>query len=150
MSRGNRTPDGAPRTPNAQPTADLPPEPADVDALLAESLRAQSEQDFTWREPERSPRWWERAEAQAPPIGSPLASQSGAPSSAARPHRGRNRVRIGSAVFALAALLLAAWVIASVVFGVTVEPVVIGLIICTLAGLALVAAGLRPKPGARL
>ena len=125
--------------------------PADVDALLAESLKAQSEQDFTWKEPERKPRWWERAEADpartagglSPRAGSAVTASPQSSSSA------RGGVRIGSVIFALVALVLAAWVVVSVVFGVSVEPLVVGLMVCTLAGLALVAAGLRTKPGRR-
>lgn len=125
---------------------------ADVDALLSESLRAQSEQDFTWKEPERKPRWWERAEADAAqpsPAMSPRAESAVAASPRASKDR-RGGVRIGSVVFALVALVLAAWVIVSVVFDVSIEPLVVGLIVCTLAGLALVAAGLRPKSGRRI
>lgn len=132
------------------PASGRPPEPADVDALLSESLKAQSEQDFTWKEPERSPRWWERAEAQNPgstQVSSPRAETQRPTRRAAK---GTAGVRIGSMIFALAALMLALWVIASVVFSITVEPVIVGLVVCTLAGLALVGAGLRPKPGTRV
>ncbi|WP_300344144.1 hypothetical protein [Nesterenkonia sp.] len=125
----------------------LPPEPEDVDALLAESLKAQSERDFTWKEPERRPRWWERAERQHSSVAARPSAEV-APS--ASRSREREQVRFGSVIFALVALALAAWVIASVVFGVAVDPLVVGLVLCTLAGLTLVAAGLRPRPGTRI
>lgn len=128
------------------------PAPADVDALLSESLKAQSEQDFTWKEPERRPRWWERAEATDPQPSGSLSPRAGS-SVASTPRSSasaRGGVRIGSVVFALVALVLAAWVIVSVMFDVSIEPLVVGLIVCTLAGLALVAAGLRPTSGRRI
>lgn len=138
---------------HSQASSPHPQEPADVDALLSESLKAQSEQDFTWKEPERKPRWWERAEAQAP--GSESAEMAPRPSSEVRgshsaSDRSRGGVRPGSVIFALAALALAGWVIVSVVFVVTVDPIVVGLVVSALAGLSLVAAGLRPKPGRRI
>lgn len=128
-----------------------PQEPADVDALLAESLKAQSEQDFTWKEPERTPRWWERAEAQTPSAPAEVASR---PSSEVRGSHGSSTssgggVRPGSIIFALAALALAAWIIVSVVFGVTIDPILVGLVVSALAGLSLVVAGLRPNSGRR-
>ncbi|WP_258933906.1 hypothetical protein [Nesterenkonia pannonica] len=46
--------------------------------------------------------------------------------------------------------MLALWVMASTAFGLSIDPLVVGLVVCTVAGLVLVAAGLRPKPGARL
>lgn len=131
--------------PQAQGTT--PPEPHDVDALLAESLRAQSERDFTWKEPERKPRWWERAEA-------PDQSSSEVTTSASRDlaaaSRGERGVRLGSVVFALVCLVLAGWVIGTIAFGVAVEPLVVGLVICSVAGLSLIIGGLRPKPGTRI
>lgn len=130
-------------------TAAHQPEPADVDALLSESLKAQSEQDFTWKEPERKPRWWERAEAQSPDAVAPRPSSEVKASNRCSTES-QGGMRPGSIIFALAALALAAWVIVSVVFGVTVDPIVVGLVVSGLAGLALVAAGLRPKPGRRL
>lgn len=130
-----------------------PQEPADVDALLAESLKAQSERDFTWKEPDRRPRWWERAEAETSSGISGTRSPETAPSQrgAGGSHlRSERAVRPGSIIFSFVALALAGWVVVSVVFGVTVDPIVLGLVVCALAGLALVAAGLRPKPGTRL
>ena len=132
-----------------QPTPGLPAESADVDALLAESLKAQSEQDFIWKEPERTPRWWERAEAETSAQVSAVPQRPDSESPVSRSHH-NGRVRIGSVVFGLATLVLAVWVITSVVFGITVEPVIIALVVSTLAGLALVATGLRPKPGTRI
>lgn len=123
------------------------PEPEDVDALLAESLKAQSERDFTWKEPERKPRWWERAEVQETTGGLQTRSGTGAEvTSSARSEQG---LRIGSAIFALVCLVLAAWVVASVVFNLSVNPLIVGLVVCSLAGLALITAGLR-RPGARI
>lgn len=131
----------------AQPAA-----PADVDELLSESLKAQTEQDFTWKEPERRPRWWERAEANAAQSSAAMSprTESAVAASPRSSSASGGGVRVGSVVFGLVALALAAWVIVSVVFDVSVEPLVAGLVICTLAGLALVAAGLRPKPGRRI
>lgn len=128
-----------------QPTA--PSEPDDIDALLAESLRAQSERDFTWKEPERSPRWWERAEASTHSSGELKPSTGGDSAAASRGARG---VRLGSVVFALVCLVLAGWVIGTVAFGLAVEPLVVGLVICSVAGLSLIIGGLRPKPGTRI
>ncbi|GAA1146744.1 hypothetical protein [Nesterenkonia lutea] len=145
------------------PTVPLPPEPEDVDELLAESLRAQDEQDFTWKEPDRGPRWFERAEQEAA-LGSgpgleggalmPPAEQAAVPhprgtGSSARTGRATGP-RITGAVYAAVAVALALWVLASVVLGVHIEPLVVALGVCSLAGLALVAAGLRPRPGHRI
>lgn len=139
----------APR--DQQPTVPLPAEPADVDALLSESLKAQTERDFAWKEPERAPRWWERAEAQrhqeygpeaaAPSFTGQLATSSDS--------RGQG-MRLGSVIFALICMALAAWVVASVAFGLSVDPLMVGLVLSSLAGLALIVAGLRPKPGTRI
>lgn len=118
-----------------------PQEPEDVDALLAESLRAESEADFTWKEPERRPRWWQRAEMQQP-----SATSAAMTTTAAEP----TGVRLGSLIFGAVCLILALWVLATVVFGLSVDPVVVALVICSLAGLTLVAAGLRPRPGQRI
>lgn len=132
-----------------QPTTPLPAEPEDVDALLAESLKAQSEADFTWKEPQRKPRWWERAEAQAPEATAVAPAPTGA--LAAQHSAGDAQgIRLGSVVFALVALVLAGWVIASVVFGLSIDPLMVGLVICSLAGISLIGAGLRPKPGTRI
>ncbi|TLP93517.1 hypothetical protein FEF26_13350 [Nesterenkonia salmonea] len=131
-----------------QHTVPIPPEPEDVDALLAESLRAQSERDFTWKEPERKPRWWERAEGQEESTGAVTPERTAEVASSSS--RDNRRVRLGSVVFALISLLLAGWVVASVAFGITVEPLVVGLVICSLAGMSLIVAGLRPKPGTRI
>lgn len=130
-----------------QQTVPIPPEPEDVDALLAESLRAQSERDFTWKEPERKPRWWERVEGPEEAPGALSPTRTTEVTASARDTR---RLRLGSVVFALISLLLAGWVVASVVFGITVEPLVVGLVICSLAGMSLIIAGLRPKPGTRI
>lgn len=120
-------------------------EPQDVDALLASSLSAQTEEDFAWKEPERRPRWWERAAQRE------AAEHTHTGHSAISPRsRKRSGLRVGSAVLALVTLLLALWVIASVALGITVDPVVMALVVCVLAGTALVASGLRPKPGTRI
>lgn len=111
-------------------------EPDDVDALLAESLKAQSEKDFTWKEPERKPRWFERAEMQNPP-----AATSPAPRAVARD----TEPRFGQMVFGAICLILAFWCLMTVLFGFFIDPVIVALGICTLAGLAFVAAGLRPR-----
>ncbi|RJN31685.1 hypothetical protein [Nesterenkonia natronophila] len=147
---GHKHPQG-PESPAArrhQQTVPRPAEPEDVDALLAESLKAQSERDFTWKEPERRPRWWERAEATGEASGgvTPAPSSSRAAQSTGR----KSEVRMRSVVFALISLVLAGWVVASVAFGVTLDPLVVGLVICFLAGTSLIIAGLRPKPGARI
>lgn len=143
--------DSAPR--DQQPTVPLPPEPDDVDALLAESLKAQTERDFAWKEPERRPRWWERAEAQRPDThaGDAAAMTPGLTGTMAvsSSHRGQG-MRLGSVIFALICLVLAAWVVASVAFGLSVDPLMVGLVLCSLAGLSLILAGLRPKPGTRI
>ncbi|WP_156837145.1 hypothetical protein [Nesterenkonia alba] len=117
------------------------PEPEDVDALLSESLRAETEDAFSWKEPQRRPRWWERAEQTGTLHTAP------APSPAAQQSRG---VRLGPLIVGGACLLLAWWVLVTVAFGITIDPLFIALAVCTLAGVTLVAAGLRPKPGARL
>ncbi|MBO0594192.1 hypothetical protein I2485_03110 [Nesterenkonia sp. E16_7] len=144
--------------PRTHPTRPLPPEPADVDELLAESLRAQSERDFTWKEPERGPRWFERAEQEAalsagtvPPTGTaaapaakgPLAATSGGADSVRGP-------RISGAIYAAIAVALALWVLASIVLGIYIDWLIVALGVFALAGLALVATGLMPKPGSRL
>lgn len=131
--------DRAAQHPHIEDTGASAAEPADVDALLAESLKAQSERDFTWKEPERRPRWWERAEAAG---AVSQVSKEAAP--------GKPAARWGSVVFALISLILAGWVVATVAFGVTVSPLVVGLVICFAAGSCLIIAGLRPKPGTRL
>ncbi|GAA1820078.1 hypothetical protein [Nesterenkonia flava] len=144
----NRKYDGDPTRPIHQPshpTTPLPPDPEDVDALLAESLKAQSEADFTWKEPERRPRWWERAQMQqagpaaAPanvtPSGSVVTSAYSASARASGP-------RLASAIFGAICLLLALWTLMSLLTGFTLDPMVLALGICTLAGLALVLAGL--------
>lgn len=153
----NRTNDDATRPLGArhQPTASIPSpsEPKDVDALLAESLKAQSEMDFTWKEPERKPRWWQRAEMQqhssvySSGPTTPVGPSSVYPRTTDREKPG---IRTGTMVFGVICLLLAMWVIASVVFSVSVDPITVALVICTLAGLTLVAAGLKPKPGQRI
>lgn len=144
--------DAAEQAPHEQrPTAPLPSEPADVDTLLSESLKAQSERDFSWKEPERAPRWWERAEAQRQQDHSTEAatpSFSGQMAVSSDPHG--QGIRLGSVVFALICMALAAWVVASVVFGLSVDPLMVGLVLSSVAGLALIAAGLRPKPGTRI
>ncbi|WP_218222036.1 hypothetical protein [Nesterenkonia sp. Act20] len=143
------------------PTRPLPPEPADVDELLAESLRAQSEKDFTWKEPERGPRWFERAEQEAALTSAGPAEQTlPAPSKATAatgghgPDSARRRrasgPRVGGAVFAAIAVALALWVLASVVLGIYIDWLIIALGVCGLAGLVFVAAGLMPKPGSRI
>lgn len=160
----NTTPERPSDHSPTRPT-EVPSEPADVDELLAESLRAQSEQDFTWKEPERRPRWFERAEQEAarasgsgpdapgPQDGLTVARGSGGvttgtgSSTRSTQHRGP---RVGGAVYAAVAMALALWVLASVVLGIHIEPLIVALGVCSLAGLALVGAGLRPKPGHRI
>ncbi|GAB3850812.1 hypothetical protein [Nesterenkonia populi] len=127
-----------PMPPSGRP--DVPP-PEDVDALLAESLRAQSEEDFTWKEPERKPRWWQRQEMHQASAGSTTVRSSAGE---------RKGVRLGSVIFGAVCLLLALWVLATVTLGLMIDPIVVGLVVCTAAGLSLVLAGLRPKPGTRL
>lgn len=169
----NTTPERPAEHSPTHPTAPLP-EPADVDELLAESLRAQSEQDFTWKEPERRPRWFERAEAEAALAGEPgaeaehahaglAAGPTGRPPERSRGVTGvasragsasgsdqRHGPRVGGAVYAAVAIALALWVLASVVLGIHIEPLIVALGVCSLAGLALVGAGLRPRPGHRI
>ncbi|MGJ9425822.1 hypothetical protein ACHABX_08250 [Nesterenkonia halotolerans] len=142
------------------PTRPLPPEPADVDELLAESLRAQSEKDFIWKEPERGPRWFERAEQEAALNSAPTEQTLSAPSrpadaigdhgSDATRYRRSSGPRVGGAVFAAIAVALALWVLATVVLGIYIDWLIIALGVCGLAGLAFVAAGLMPKPGSRI
>lgn len=130
-----------------------PPEPEDVDALLAGSLRAESERDFTWKEPARKPRWWERSEVATASAANPVEAPSsrvhttspgpGGSSSGSTP-------RIGQMLWGAICFVLALWVLAGVVLGVTIEPVLMALGLCTFAGIALVLAGLRPKPGRRV
>ncbi|GAA1167333.1 hypothetical protein [Nesterenkonia sandarakina] len=142
------------------PTRPLPAEPADVDELLAESLRAQSERDFTWKEPERGPRWFERAEQQAalsaaaaasshsvavPEPQSPPAGRSGRAGS-----RSGGGPRIAGVIYAAIAMALALWVLASMVLGIYIDWLIVALGVFALAGLALVVTGLMPKPGTRL
>ncbi|WP_010524237.1 hypothetical protein [Nesterenkonia sp. F] len=140
---------------DARTTMPLPREPEDVDSLLAETLRAESEEHFTWKEPERKPRWYERVEQQSPaaasasrtvsptssaapaPIGAPTAASGGGP-------------RIGQLLLGAACLLLALWCLAALVFGVVLDPLVVALGLCTLGGLALIIAGLRPRRRRRL
>lgn len=133
-----------------RPTIPLPPEPEDVDALLADSLRAQSEQEFTWKEPERRPRWYERAEMQQAASAESPSTPAAAAAPGKSPGRRRGRPRIGQAVFALICLMLALWVLAAVVLNVMIDPLMVALGICAVAGLALVVGGLRPRPGVRL
>lgn len=127
------------------PAAHTQPLPSsDVDALLSESLHAQSEQDFTWKEPERKPRWFERAEVERTEVAPPHGADSRhiAPGPAAR--GGGRGVRFGQLVFAAICLLLALWVLLGVVVGVVIEPIVVALGLFALAGISLVVAGLRP------
>lgn len=127
------------------PTAAFPPEPENIDELLAESLKAQSEKDFTWKEPERRPRWWQRAEVQqAPPTGQVNTTP------AAYPAPERTGPRLGQLVFGAICLILALWTAMTVLFGAFLDPIILALGVCTLAGLALVVGGLRPKPGRRI
>lgn len=141
----------AEQTPQGQqPTAPLPTEPADVDALLSESLKAQSERDFAWKEPERAPRWWERAEAQRQQYGSEAAAPAFTGELARSSGSSGQGMRLSSVIFSLICMALAAWVVASVAFGLSVDPLMVGLVLSSLAGLALIVAGLRPKPGTRI
>lgn len=153
MSRKNHHDDAVQAPQDQQPTVPLPAEPADVDALLAESLKAQTERDFAWKEPERKPRWWERAEAQRPdrPAPDTAAAAPAFTGKVAVSTAGQGQgMRLSSVIFALVCLVLAAWVVASVAFGLSVDPLMVGLAVCSLAGLALILAGLRPKPGTRI
>lgn len=135
-----------------RPTAamPMPPEPENIDELLAQSLRAQSEEDFTWKEPEKKPRWWQRAEAQhadalsASPRPEPMATQ---PTSSPAPKSGP---RLGQLVFAAMCLVLALWTVMTVLFGVFLDPLVVALGVCTLGGVALVVGGLLPRSGQRI
>lgn len=127
-------------------TQPAPAEPADVDALLAGSLRAHSEEDFAWKEPTRRPRWYERAELQQHAESQAPASQE----SASTPVRRRVRTRTGQFVFGAVCLLLALWALIAVVFGVVLDPILVALGLCATAGAALVVVGLRPRPGRRL
>ncbi len=128
------------------PTAAFPPEPENIDELLAESLKAQSEQDFTWKEPERRLRWWQRAEVQQSTAGPSSLTTTAAPSAAAE----SSGPKLGQLVFAAICLILALWTVMTVLFGVFLDPILLALGICTLAGLALVVSGLRPRPGRRI
>lgn len=142
------------------PTRPLPPEPADVDELLAESLRAQTERDFIWKEPERGPRWFERAEQEAALTSARTEQITPAPSKTpetiggyaydSKGHRRNSGPRVGGAVFAAIAVALALWVLASIVLGIYIDWLIIALGVCGLAGLVFVAAGLMPKPGRRI
>lgn len=155
MSRNHHEPGETPTQPvhsPSHPTTPIPPEPEDVDALLADSLKAQSERDFTWKEPERKPRWWERAELEeAPATGASQPSGPVAPAASSGSSRAeRSGPRFGQMLWGAICLVLALWVLAGVVLGVTIEPVLLALGLCTIAGVALVLAGLRPKPGHRI
>ncbi|PRZ18412.1 hypothetical protein [Nesterenkonia sandarakina] len=142
------------------PTRPLPAEPADVDELLAESLRAQSERDFTWKEPERGPRWFERAEQEAalsagtaPSTGAaavPAGKATLAGTSGGADARSGSGPRVSGVIYAAIAVALALWVLASTVLGIYIDWLIVALGVFALAGLALVATGLMPKPGSRL
>lgn len=135
--------------PSDSPTTNTPD--PDVDALLAESLKAQSPESFTWKEPERSPRWWQRAEMeQAQRQQEASAAVPPSSSAAAKRDHGSAGVRGSTVAFGLICLMLALWVIGTVIFGIHIEPILVALVVTTLGGLTLVAAGLRPKPGRRL
>lgn len=141
---------GDPRTTTPQPR-----EPEDVDSLLAETLRAESEEHFTWKEPERKPRWFERVEQQSPAAAS--ASRTVSPSSSAAPApigssaaSSGGGPRIGQLLLGAVCLMLALWCLAALVFGVVVDPLLMALGLCTLGGLALVVTGLRPRRRRRL
>lgn len=120
--------------------------PHEVDSLLAESLQTTAAEDFDWKEPERGPRWWERAEAQGQVIGAPASGHA----VSRHPDEEAAGLRPGQLVFGTICFLLALWCLLGVVLGVTVDPLLVGLGICTLAGLILIAAGLRPRRGRRL
>ncbi|MDZ5076521.1 phage holin family protein [Nesterenkonia sp. HG001] len=154
--RDQHTPSAAPSPTGASagsPTrpAAPPPEPEDVDALLADSLKAQSEQEFAWREPERRPRWYERAEMER--NSTSTSASPGAGVAAPASHRSRRtggRMRVGQFIVGAICLMLALWCLASLVLGVVFDPLLVALAVCAVAGLALVGAGLRPKPGTRI
>lgn len=141
-AQGSRGSSPAPHRP-------LPTEPEDVNALLADSLKAQSEEDFTWKEPQRRPRWYERAEMQQATAATD-SSVAEATDGDRHSGSGRGPRRTGQFVLAMICLLLALWCLAALVLGIVVDPLVVALTACTMAGAALVIAGLRPKPGRRL
>lgn len=151
MSTSAQTPQpqgsGAP----AEPT----PPTEDVDALLASSLRARTEDDFTWREPERSPRWWERAEMrraemQRSEMGRTEDSEAADRNPVKRAEADQQSgVRIGAVVWSLIAMTLAGWVIAAAGFGLALDPLVLLLVVCATAGILLVVSGLLPRSGRR-
>ncbi|WP_258933905.1 hypothetical protein [Nesterenkonia pannonica] len=72
----------ADRTRPAAPKEQAHPAADDVDAILAESLRAQPGDDFTWKEPERRPRWWQRQDVEQPQSRSETTALAQAPTRA--------------------------------------------------------------------
>lgn len=127
-----------------RPSMPMPREPEDVDSLLAETLRAESEEHFTWKEPERRPRWYERVEQQSPAATAAAASTTVSTAGTGTGAR-RNGPHIRQLLVGVACLLLALWCLAALVLGVVLDPVVVLLGLCTLGGLALIVAGLAPR-----
>lgn len=150
----------APQQTDPAATMPMPPEPENIDELLADSLKAQSEQDFTWKEPEKKPRWWQRAEAeQGTGVGAEAGDSGGALSTAqhsapmtapASSSSQKSGPRLGQLVFAAMCLILALWTVMTVLFGVFLDPLVVALGVCTLGGVALVVGGLLPRSGQRI
>ena len=124
-----------------------PDRPHEIDSLLAESLQTTTAEDFDWKEPERGPRWWERAEAEGRLGGASSERTADRPGSDTEEPSG---MRPGQLVVGTVCFLLALWCLLGVVLGVMVDPLLVGLGICTLAGLILIAAGLRPRRRRRL
>lgn len=146
MSTSAQTPQPQGSGTPAEPT----PPTEDVDALLASSLSARTEDDFTWREPERSPRWWERAEMQRSEMGRTEDSEADDRNPVKRTEADQQSgVRIGAVVWSLIAMTLAGWVIAAAGFGLALDPLVLLLVVCATAGILLVVSGLLPRSGRR-
>lgn len=117
--------------------------PQDVDSLLAESLQTTPTEDFDWKEPERGPRWWERAEAEGQLTTPMPGTQNPVDTRAAE--QVPTGMRTGQLVFGTICLLLAVWCLLGILFGIELDPLLVVLGICTLCGVILVAAGLRPR-----
>lgn len=149
--RGTSSSSANPEVSDTHPTRPMPHEPEDVDSLLAETLRAESEEDFAWKEPERRPRWYERLEQQSPAAAASTTAVSGvAPATGRGTGARRGGPRIGQLLLGVACLLLAVWCLAALVLGVVLDPLLVALGLCTLGGLALVVSGLRPRRRRRL
>lgn len=125
-----------------------PHERHEVDSLLADSLQTTAAEDFDWKEPERGPRWWERAEAAGQLSSSSAETAQDTPRPSA--DEGHTGLRTGQLVFGTICLLLALWCLVGVIWGIFVDPLLVALGICVLCGLILLAAGLRPRRRLRL